>query len=211
MSHAKSIGLIIFLAICLTACGSTANTTQPPNATITTATPASGGGVAKETPSATPANAACYEVKTGEKAVLKSQTFAIDFEPFKGSCFVTSHDPDFTDPPLESEIAIYKYGKKTFDFPNQFNGVSVGCWVNAVAFQDVNEDKLTDVVVVGECGTKGGSFHENVVYINDGKTFFTREDSNAKLGELKSIKDILKYIKDNPQAFSNASSSNRQS
>ena len=214
MSHPKSIVLIVFAAVWLTACGSTANTNQAPNAAVTTATPASGGGVAKETPSATPANSACYEVNVGDKVVLKSQTFAIDFEPFKNSCFVTTHDRDFTDPPLNSEIAIYKDGKKlpkAFqngppgepDIDEGATGFPTGsCWVVAVAFQDLNADRLTDVIVVGKCGAKMGDYNENLVYINNGKVLFTRPDVNVNLGDFKSIGEVVKYTKENPRLFS---------
>ena len=158
-------------------------------------------------------NAACVTVNTGNKAVLKSQTFAIDFEPFKGSCFVTTHDPEYKDPPLESEIAIYRDGKRVFEFPEQFNGIQVGCWVEAVAFQDVNNDRLTDVIVVGKCSGKTDSFNENSVYINNGRGFVTNIDANYKLADLKTIRDIAGFARENLRLFSptdNASDSNRQ-
>jgi len=211
MSKRQSI-IVLGLVVWLSACGSPANVsnTAPANATDVSK---SGGAKSDAPATPTPAtnNAACYGVDAGEKAVLRSQTFAIDFEPFKNSCFVTSHDPQFKDPPLESEIAIYKNGKKVFDFPEQFNGVTVGCWVEAVAFQDVNDDKLTDIVIVGKCSAKSAPYNENMVYLNNGKSFFTREEANTQLSDSKTIKDILGYIKENPQPFANASPSNSQS
>src|SRR5688572_9673303 len=33
----------------------------------------------------------CLETPTGDTDILKSQTFAINFEPFLDSCFVTTH------------------------------------------------------------------------------------------------------------------------
>ena len=148
------------------------------------------------------ATKACHEVKTGEKALLKSQTFAIDFEPFRNSCFVTSHDPEFKDPPLDSEFAIYKDGKKVFDFPQQFNGNSVGCWVGAVAFQDINGDDKTDIILVGNCAAKMGEFNENTVYLNNGKTFVTNADANYALNDFKTIREIVDFIRKNPSLFS---------
>jgi hypothetical protein len=199
------VALLLAASAALTACSSTPEkpSEQPPkNVTDVArsgATP-SPEGTPKETEGMA-ATTACYKVDAGKKAVLQSQTFAIDFEPFKNSCFVTSHDPEFKDPPLESEIAIYKDGKRVFSFPEQFNGVQVGCWVEAVAFQDLNEDRLTDVIVVGKCGTKSGSYNENNVYINTGKTFVTRQDANSQLADLKTIREIAAYVKENPQAF----------
>jgi hypothetical protein len=205
------ISLFLCLAFLSIACG----TSEPQQQTPTPAagsTPAEARGQkAPETPKETEAEA-CYKVDTGDKAVLRSQTFAIDFEPFKGSCFVTSHDPEFKDPPLGSEYSIYRDGKRVFIFPNQFNGVQVGCWVAAVAFQDVNSDGRTDVIVVGRCGGKSGSFHENSVYVNDGRSFITREDINLRLADFRSLGEIIEHLKRNPQYFTtdgNASDSNR--
>ena len=202
MAKPRLIVITLLALATLSACGSPASN-GPANSNTTEAVK-SGGGKVEATPTAAPANSntACYNVKTGEKAVLRSQTFAIDFEPFKSSCFVTSHDPEFKDPPLESEYAIYKDGNKVFDFPDQFNGVTVGCWVEAVAFQDVNADNLTDILVVGKCGAKSGAYNENMAYLNTGKAFITRDDANMKLGNLTTIKDLVGYIKEYPEAFS---------
>ena len=212
MSTLRLISIVI-ISIVAVSCGSTATNRGSAEKTAPDVSK-SGGASADGTPADAgrmSATAACYAVNAGKKIVLQSQTFAIDFEPFKNSCFVTSHDPQFKDPPLESEIAIYKNGKKVFDFPEQFNGVTVGCWVEAVAFQDVNDDKLTDIVIVGKCSAKSAPYNENMVYLNNGKSFFTREEANTQLSDSKTIKDILGYIKENPQPFANASPSNSQS
>lgn len=145
--------------------------------------------------------AACQTVDTGDYVVLKNQTFAFDHEPYKGSCFVTAHNPEYDEPPMEAVMAIYKDGKKVFDFPAQFNGVTFGCWVDAVAFEDLNGDKLTDVIVVGKCSAKTAPYNENMVYINNGKTFTTREDANYKLAELKKAKDVADFVKVNKAMF----------
>lgn len=143
----------------------------------------------------------CARIDTGEKTVLKSQTFPIDFAPFKNSCFVTAHDPEYTDPPLGSEFSIYRDGEEVFFFPGQFNGVTIGCWVEAVSFQDLNTDNLTDIIVVGKCSAKTAPYHENMVYVNTGRTFITDEDANYKLVDLKTIKDIADFVKRNKQIF----------
>jgi hypothetical protein len=142
---------------------------------------------------------ACYEVPTGDKVVMRSQTFPIDFPPFAKSCFVTSYNPDYKDPPLDSQYAIYKNGKKVFDFPERFNGAKFGCWVDAVSFADVNSDGRTDIIVVGKCSAKSGPYNENMVYINTGKTFETLDDVNNKVSEFKNAKDIADFVEENQQ------------
>ena len=199
--------LFLFLCLCLASC-----TIPDPEGA------AKDKPIAKPTPTATPAPAqtlegtpegaggmsatlACQKVDPGEYDVYKKQTFAIDFEPFRNSCFVTSNNPEFDDPPMESQFAIYKNGKKVFDFPSQFNGVNFGCWIDAVSFQDLNDDKKTDVIVVSKCQAKMGDYNENTVYINDGKGFTTREDANTQLSEFKSIKQVVDFVKENRSMF----------
>lgn len=143
----------------------------------------------------------CTKINTGDKAILKSQTFPIDFAPYKNSCFVTVHNPEYTDPPLDSEISIYRNGEEVFYFPNQFNGVTVGCWVDAVSFQDLNGDSLTDIIVVGKCSGKSGSYNENVVYVNTGRSFLTDEDANYKLSDFQKTGEISDFVKRNKQLF----------
>ncbi|HLA95829.1 MAG TPA: hypothetical protein VK612_08915 [Pyrinomonadaceae bacterium] len=184
---------------------------SPNTASNTTPVPQPTAKVASSqspTPDATPEETAgksatllCQTVKTGDNVVYKKQTFAIDFEPFKSSCFVTTHNPEYDDPPMESEFAIYKNGKKVFQFPAQFNGVTFGCWVDAVAFQDLNEDKLSDVIVVGKCSGKSDTYNENMVYVNTGKAFTTREDANYQLNEKKTLKEIADFVKENRTMF----------
>src|SRR5215475_8357766 len=54
------------------------------------------------------AKAACMVTNVGGKrAVHKGQTFAIDFEPFTDSCFVTSYNPEYGDIHMESQFDIY--------------------------------------------------------------------------------------------------------
>lgn len=143
----------------------------------------------------------CENIDTGDNALLKSQTFPINFEPFRNTCFVTSYNPEYDDPPLESEIAIYKDGRKVFDFPNQFNGVLTGCWIDAVSFQDLNADGLTDIITVGKCSAKTAPYNENVLYVNTGKAFVTDENANYRLADLKKAADIADFVKKNQNFF----------
>jgi hypothetical protein len=143
----------------------------------------------------------CESVDTGDNALLKSQTFPFNFEPFRNSCFITSYNPEYDDPPMESEIAIYKNGKKIFDFPGQFNGVLTGCWIDAVSFQDLNSDGLTDVITVGKCSAKTAPYNENVFYVNTGKAFVTDETANYELADFKKAADIADFVKRNQKLF----------
>lgn len=143
----------------------------------------------------------CETTDTGDNALLKSQTFPVTFEPFKNTCFVTSYNPEYDDPPMESEIAIYRGNKRVFEFPGQFNGVNTGCWVEAVSFQDLNADALTDIIVVGKCSAKSAPYNENVVYRNTGKAFVTNESENYELAELKKAGEIADFVKRNQQLF----------
>lgn len=145
--------------------------------------------------------AECLSVDTGDNEVVKNQTFAVDFAPFTKSCFVTAHNPEYDDPPMEAEFAIYKNGEKVFDFPGQFNGVQFGCWVDGVAFEDLNGDNLKDVIVVGKCSAKSAPYNENMVYVNTGREFTTDENANYKLSDFKKIKEITDFVRKNQQVF----------
>lgn len=198
--------ILIAAAVFICSC-TPRNTASPANATPTR-TPAPAASAAAASPEATPESAAgrnatlaCQSVDTGDYNVYKKQTFAIDFEPFRGSCFVTSHNPEYDDPPLESKFAIYKNGKQVFDFPSQFNGTNFGCWVEAVSFQDLNDDKKTDVIVVSRCQAKSSEYNENSVYMNDGKGFTTRVDPNIRLGEFKTVKEVVDFVHENRSMF----------
>lgn len=143
----------------------------------------------------------CLSVDTGDNEIVKNQTFPIDFAPFTKSCFVTSHNPEYDDPPMEAEFSIYKNGERVFDFPSQFNGVTFGCWVDGVAFEDLNDDNLKDVIVVGKCSAKTAPYNENTVYVNTGRAFTTNEDANYKLSDFKKIKEITDFVRKNQSTF----------
>jgi len=155
----------------------------------------------KETPKP-PETADCFNIKLpADKKLDKKQTFAFDYEPFKNACFVTIHEAEYDDPPLNSEFFIYKDGKQVYKFQNQFNGVTTGCWAEGVAFQDLNEDGLTDIIIAGMCSAKTAPYSENMVYVNKGKDFATNEDANYTLEKFKKIKDITDFVKQNKEQF----------
>ena len=230
MFQLSSICLVVLLfSVSLLSCGS--NSEQPPEPVAKKQAETSGGEQeVYDTNAATAAGMSdslvCQNVDTAPKALLKSQTFAIDFEPFKNSCFVTSHDPEFKDPPLGAEFAIYTSGKKVEAFHGDFPvtmgnpvkaeskvSLPTGCWVEAVAFQNINEDPLADVIVVNKCAGKSGTYNENIVFINNSKLLVSRSDANSLLTDLKTIKEIVAYIKGNPKPFSlivDAASNNSQ-
>ncbi|MGB7068253.1 MAG: hypothetical protein WBD22_02050 [Pyrinomonadaceae bacterium] len=213
----RQIFAVVLTAFCGFACSNAAKTndTIKPSATRTpTAEPVAEASIASTTAPAVrearaskasdsiPASKAeCETVDTGDNVVQKSQSFAIDFAPFKGACFVTSYNPEYDEPPMESEFAIFKDGKKTFDFPSRFNGVTFGCSVDAVTFQDLNGDLLTDIIVVGKCTAKTAPYNENMVYVNTGSGFITNEEANYKLTELKKAKDIADLVQKNKELF----------
>lgn len=143
----------------------------------------------------------CLKIKAAGKKIDEKQTFAFNHEPFKNACFVTVHDPEFDDPALNSEFFIYQNDQQVYKFPNQFNGVTTGCWAEAVAFQDLNEDNLTDVIIVGMCSAKSAPYNENMIYVNKGKEFTTNEEANYTLEKFKKIKDIADFVKTNQEQF----------
>jgi len=146
--------------------------------------------------------AECFNVLIPtDKKIDKKQTFAFDHEPFKNACFVTIHEAGYDDPPLNSEFFIYKNGERVYKFPNQFNGITTGCWAEGVAFQDLNEDGLTDIIIAGMCSAKSAPYSENMVYVNKGKEFTTNEEANYTLEKFKKIKDITDFVKQNREQF----------
>ncbi len=143
----------------------------------------------------------CLNIKVAGKKIDAKQTFAFDYDPFRNACFVTVYDSETNDPPLNSEFFIYKDGKEVYKFPKHFNGVTIGCWAEGVAFQDLNEDGLTDVIIAGMCSAKTAPYSENMVYVNKGKEFTTSEDANYRLENFKKIKDIADFVKRNKEQF----------
>jgi hypothetical protein len=151
--------------------------------------------------SETTQNNECSEVKRKGFALDKKQTFAIDFAPFEKSCFAVFHDPEFTSPALGAQFFIYKNGKEILNFPEQFNGGNALCWVDAVSFEDVNDDRFKDVIVIGKCGAKSDDYNENMVYINTGKEFKINKDANMEMMDYTKISQIQDYVRKHQENF----------
>ncbi|HRH42180.1 MAG TPA: hypothetical protein PKY82_11185 [Pyrinomonadaceae bacterium] len=145
-------------------------------------------------------NSDCQSLKKKDLALDKKQTFAIDFKPFEKSCFATFYNPEFSNPNLDSQFFIFKDGKEVFTLPQPFGG-SGGCWTDAVAFEDVNNDQLTDIIIVGKCGAKMGDYNENMVYLNTGKDFVTNANSNAEMMDFSKVSQIKDFVQKNPKLF----------
>ncbi len=178
---------------------------KPENVTVVKATPEVAPPEENKTPQKKTDSldhSNCDKLKRDDLSLDKKQTFAIDFKPFEKSCFVTFHDPEFDDPPLRSEFYIYQDGKEVFSFPEQFNGGNTTCWVSAAAFEDVNNDQLPDIIVIGKCGAKADAYHENMVYLNTGRDFVTNVKSNSEMMDFKKISQISNFVKKNPTMFS---------
>ena len=143
----------------------------------------------------------CKNVNAGDFKVWAKQTFPVDFKPYQKACFVTLYNPEYDDPPLESQFAIFREGEKIFDFPEQFNGVKFGCWVDAVAFEDLNGDELKEVIVIGKCSAKTSEYNENMVYVNTGDDFRTDVDANYKLADFSKIKEVNDFVRKNKSSF----------
>lgn len=146
-------------------------------------------------------NNLCSDLKRKGFALDKKQTFAIDFAPFEKSCFATFHDPDFTNPALGAQFYIYKNNREIFNFPEQFNGGNASCWVDAVSFEDVNGDKLKDIIVLGKCGAKSDDYNENMVYINTGRDFRVNKDANMEMMDFSKISQIQNYVREHRESF----------
>ena len=151
----------------------------------------------KET--AAPAQTACTNLKRDAMKLDRKQTSPVDFAPFKGACFATFHEPDFDDPPLGEKFFIYKNGKEIFEFPEQSQAATFT--VEGVAFEDLNGDNLTDIIVVGSAGAKSGSVSTNQVYANSGRDFTTDPDANMKLDDFTKISEIKNFVNKNRKIF----------
>jgi hypothetical protein len=192
--------LIIF-AVCFSACSSDSggkNETNSANTDFTTpipeASPTVSPVVADNANSQTAKTVSCRSLERKGFALDKKQTFAIDFAPFEKSCFATFHDPEFTDPALGAQFYIYRDGKEIYNFPEQFNGGNASCWVDAVTFEDINADRLKDIIVIGKCGAKSGAYNENMVYINTDEGFKINKEANMEMMDFTKTSEIKEYI-----------------
>lgn len=106
---------------------------------------------------------------------------------------------DEKDVPRGSTFHLYKDGKQVFQFPDGFKFKD--SWIEAVSFDDLNGDGLTDVIIAGEWLGTNFSAPTNVVYVNTGSTFTTNKDANQKLDKLSSIAKIKKAVKRDLKSF----------
>lgn len=147
--------------------------------------------------------ASCGPVAEPGQRFIAEQSFPFDYEPFRGSCFVTFADikamVDEKDVPRGSTFHLYKDGKQVFQFPDGFKFKD--SWIEAVSFDDLNGDGLTDVIIAGEWLGTNFSAPTNVVYVNTGSTFTTNKDANQKLDKLSSIAKIKKAVKRDLKSF----------
>lgn len=148
---------------------------------------------------APPAQTDCTNLKRDGMNLDKKQTFPVDFAPFKGSCFATFHEPDFDDPPLGEKFFIYRNGKEIFEFPEQSEAATFS--IKAVAFEDLNGDNLTDIIVVGNAAAKSGDVYTNQVFTNTSQDFYTDRDANMKLDDFTKISEIKNFVKKNKDIF----------
>ena len=144
---------------------------------------------------------ACSSLTRAGKKIVAKQSFPFDAKPFEAACFVTFAAPDSVEPSLDSEFFIYQNGKEVFKFPNQFNGITTGCWIEGVSFADLNDDSLTDIAIVGMCSAKSAPYNENMFYANSGDGFVTDETANYKLTDFKKTKDIENFVRTHQQDF----------
>lgn len=146
----------------------------------------------------------CLTASLPNKKIYPAQTFPIDFEPFRNACFVTFADPkqmvSQTDLPRGSEFHIFKDNKSVYQFPDAFDN-QTGCWVTAVAFEDLNNDSMTDVVIAGKCLGAKNAYPQNMVYANTGDGFATGAENNQKLENFEKIKDIIDFAKRHQDIF----------
>ncbi len=209
--------VLIALAACVFAgCSINAGTNQPassPNQngvaplanaanTAKTEAPSTAPPTTAAAPKPAPAN--CASVKIPGLKFIAKQSFGFDYKPYEGSCFVTfAREEDMLDDkdvPRGSTFHIFKDGKQVFEFPGAFAG-QPACWVEAVAFDDLNGDGQTDVVMAGKCLGAKDSYPANAMYVNTGKTFTTKEAPNEKLGVFNTIKEIEAYVTKNQRMF----------
>jgi len=144
----------------------------------------------------------CRSSKRDGLALDSAQTFAIEFKPFEKSCFVTFHDPAAVKPARGAQFFIYREGRSVFEFPDQFNGSNIACWVSGVSFEDLNDDKLTDIIVLGRCGESKDAYNENMVYLNNGSEFTTSVEGNLELMDFTKPAQIKEFVRKNRPMFS---------
>ena len=141
----------------------------------------------------------CFAAKFPDLKLNRKQTFAFDYEPFRNACFATFYEPDYDEYPLGERYFIYRDSKQIFEFPNQ--SAAANNHIEAVKFEDLNDDGLTDVIVVTSVGVKSGVLYSGFVYANNGESFTTDEQANFKLDDLKTTKEVSDFVRKNKRLF----------
>ncbi len=151
-----------------------------------------------------PDKSACLTAKIDGKKLIADQTFVFDYEPFTKSCFVTFANKedmlDDKDVPRGSTFYIFKDGKQVYKFDDAFDG-QPACWVEGVGFEDLNDDKKTDVIIAGKCLATKDSYSVNAVYANANDKFKTNNTANQELENFKTIKQISDFVKKDSSKF----------
>jgi hypothetical protein len=151
-----------------------------------------------------PAAVNCPPVKRAGKRQIKSQSFPFNFKPFTNACFVTFASVeemlDEKDVPRGSTFHIYQDGESVLDLPDAFDG-QTACWIEGVAFKDLNGDGLTDIVLAGSCLGAKNSYPSNAIYVNNGEDFTTNAEANQKLENFKKLSEIEAFVKKNQGLF----------
>jgi len=209
-----SFALSVLAAACSTAGTDTANKPAPANTNVSAAEAlssnsqkaAADANAAHSTAIAAgePTLAQCYQSKIAGKVLVREQTFVFDHKPYEKSCFVTFANPDEmvdkTDVPRGSTFHIFTNGEDMFEFPDAFNG-QTACWVEALSFDDLNNDGQTDVIMSGRCLGAKDSYPTNAIFVNVGKGFSTNEEANAELDDLQNIQQIRDFVRKNLKRF----------
>jgi len=146
----------------------------------------------------------CPAVSRPGKRQIKSQTFPFNFQPFNDTCFVTFGSTeamlDEKDLPRGSTFHLYRNGQAVLDLPDGFDGQE-GCWVEAVAFKDLNRDGLTDIIIAGKCLGARDSYPQNAIFVNTGKDFTTNSQANQRLESFTKLSAIETFVKRNLKIF----------
>ena len=213
------MSILVSIAICLSflACSATVTKTveQPKandskaenskpqtNANVSNKTGSNENTSAKQTAATDKSD--CLTAKIDGKKLIPDQTFIFDFEPFTKSCFVTfANKEDMLndkDLPRGSTFYIFKDGKQVYQFEDAFDG-QPACWVEGVGFEDINGDKLTDVIIAGKCLAAKDSYAVNAVYANENGKFKTDGAANQELENFTTVKQISDFVKKNKDKF----------
>jgi len=148
--------------------------------------------------------AQCRDVYLEGKTLIPQLTYQFDHSPFEKACFVTFGDTAEMmikhGQPSGVTFHIFQNGQEVFEFPDVFDG-NKACWAEAVAFDDLNDDGRTDIIMKGRCQVVKKTYPANAVFANTGTSFKTNLHEDNKLEKLNSIEKIKAYVKKDPEPF----------